>query len=241
MPFDEIEIPFNSKSQTVGSPKKKYVPITPSRHPVVHSTSSEPSAVDSVKVEPPVLVESTQPDCPPTSSCDVLKEEQPSPPPLEDARTPQVECDQEDNDDEPLAPPPLTPAPPVSEDNISPADLSSQTVTQSGLPILECAINRPQLSPDDSVSSAVDDTTVHSTQEDDRLRFGNASSNATNPLNISIDETKEDDCSVSHVIFSHSSCSYIWEVFDFITRSFLFRQVIQVLPLMVKKTESCIQ
>ncbi|XP_075247125.1 uncharacterized protein LOC142340425 isoform X2 [Convolutriloba macropyga] len=232
MPFDEIEIPFTSKTPNISSPKKK-VPGGSIPHPVVHSTSIDveppPSAItpppaikpeaplESVEPPQPVqpescvlesepspelksepLVESTQPDLLPTSSC---SDKAPSPPPLEDVRTPLVENEREEETDvTSLPPPPLTPAPVTEELNISPtADLSSQTVTQSGLPILECAINRPQLSPDDAVSSAVDDNAVvHSTQEDDNLDFGgDTSTNVTNPLNISIEDTKEDDCSAS--------------------------------------------
>ena len=194
MPLDEMDIPFNIKTQAVASPKKsknagggstqtiKAVPSS-SSNPVVNEAPAHQLAMPSSETHNHLGGE--------------LKEGQPSPPPLEDARTPRVESDHED-DDEPSLPPPLTPAPPICEENLTPADSTSQTISQSGLPILDCS-SRSNSSPDCVVSSAVDDgaAVVHSTQED-----------TSKPLNISIEDTKEDDCSV-HIF--HSSFLFIWD------------------------------
>ena len=185
MPFDEEEIPFALKAGSFASPKKKSVPnVTTTK--LVPRASTDPVTTVVQQTEA-VEADSASPN---------IIEPHPSPPPLEDARTPQPFMTADDElSEEALQPPPLTPAPIIDEEAVS-NDSSSQAVSQSGLPSLECADSRT--SPDCPVTSAADDTAVvHSTQEDESLDLATESNDVSKPLVVSVEESKDDDFSVS--------------------------------------------
>ena len=182
MPFDEEEIPFALKASSFASPKKKSVPNVPSNK-LAPRVNTDPVTT---------VVEQTEAD----SASPSVIEPHPSPPPLEDARTPQpfMTCDDELSE-EALQPPPLTPAPIVDEEAVS-NDSSSQAVSQSGLPSLECVDTRR--SPECPVSSAADDNAVvHSTQDDEPLNLATVSHDVSKPLVVSVEQSKDDDFSVN--------------------------------------------